>query len=182
MDKIFDFYKREGVISIAQTTDSIVSPKSIEAIKNVVKKYSYKDILSQQVTIKAEAVSEINIILEPLGIEVTDLTFINIVIPRGYVDKIEELELLSESLEIEQQRLAEAKLVTQTELEFANREKQKSIIEAEGIAEANRITSEQVLTDNILELKKLEIQKSLIEKWDGVTPTSTGDNFSIINQ
>lgn len=179
-DKIFDFYKREGVISIADATDTLVSPKSIEAIKNVIKEYSYKDVLSKQTEIKDKSLEMINERLNPMGVLVTDLTLVNIIIPREYVEKIQQRDLLTDSLEIEKQKLEEAKLITQTELEFANRDKQKSIIKAEGIAEANRITSAQTLTNNMLELKKLEIQKELIEKWDGSMPQNTGDNFSLI--
>ncbi len=179
-EKIFDFYKREGVISIATATDTLVSPKSIESIKNVIKEYSYKDILSKQTEIKNKSLEMINQKLNPMGILVTDLTLVNIIIPREYVQKIQQRDLLTDSLEIEKQKLEEAKLITQTELELANREKQKNIINAEGIAEANRITSEQTLTNSMLELKKLEVKKTLIEKWNGVMPQNTGDNFSLI--
>jgi len=46
------------------------------------------------------------------------------------------------------------------------------IVEAEGIAESNRIIHSQTITPVMLEMKKLEIESEKIKKWDGKLPTS----------
>lgn len=43
-DSLVDFYQREGIISIWNVADSIVTPRTVEKTKNVVKDYSFKEV------------------------------------------------------------------------------------------------------------------------------------------
>lgn len=166
-EELFDFYSREGVMDIWEISNSIVSPRAIERLKKVVNQYSYKEIFELQDEIKAKALQEINKDLNKLGIILRDLNFVNILISEEYVSLIQERELVEESMKLAKQRLAKEKLFTQQELEIAKREKQIKILEAEGIAEANKRMNSQGVSQEIIQLKKTENQRILFQQWDG---------------
>ncbi len=179
-DKLMDFYSREGVLSISNVGDSIVTPRVIESIKKVIREYSYKDVLPMQNKIKEEAMVEIKKELEPLGVVLSDFHIINIILPQNYINKLQERELLAESISIEKSKLEEAQLQTETEKEIANRERDKKIIEAEGIAKANELINSQQITPAMIQLKQIERDLKMIDAWNGVLPTSVGNEFSLV--
>jgi hypothetical protein len=180
-DKLQEFYTREGVIPIWEVANSIVTPRAIEAVKKVVNHYSFKEVLLSQTKIKDEVTKEIEAKLDPLGITLTDLNIVNIMIPRAYVQKIQERELVSESTEIAKRRLEEEKTNTQTELEIAERNRQKNTIEAAGFKTAAGVM-EQMLEQKRLEIEeaKLKNVQAAIDKWNGQLPTNVGDGFSLL--
>lgn len=179
--KLRDFYNREGVLSIWDVANSVVTPRAIEAIKKVVNQYSFKDILLEQTAVKDQSMAEIRAKLEPLGVVLTDLNIVNIMVPRPYVAKIEERELVSESTEIAKRKLEEEKTKTETELEIAERNRKTREIEAAGFRAAGSMMGD------MLELKRLEIdearlenEKLAIDKWNGALPTNVGDGFMLM--
>lgn len=167
-DSLVEFYRREGVISIWGVSDSIVMPKVTEKVKNIVKNYSFKEVIGQQIKIKEESQKEIAAALEPLGIKLDDLNIINIRISSDLVKILGERDVLDEKMEI-----------AQKELKIAEQQKQKQIIEAEGIAESNKLISSQQITEQTLELKRIENARQGIEKWDGKVPQQVGGDFTL---
>ncbi len=177
-DELFDFFNKQGVITIWDTANSIVRPRIIEGVKKVVKNYSYREVLKEQSEIKDESMKEINDSLKSLGIKLVDLNFVNIMVPRAYVKTIQEKELITERLGIETEKLEEAKLITERELEIANRNKQMQIIEAQGESEANRLINRQGISDGAIRLKEIEKEIMAIDKWNGELPENVGGDFS----
>ncbi|MBD3238509.1 MAG: hypothetical protein GF332_02630 [Candidatus Moranbacteria bacterium] len=178
--KLVDFYSRYGAqMSIWKTSNEIVSPRVIEEIKNIVKNYSFKQVHEQQAEIKTESMEKIAKVLEPKGIILDDLTLVNIKISQKFVDVFGDKEILEERKQLESAELEQEQIKTQKELEIANREKQKKVIEAEGIKQANALVSSQQINENMLELQRIENEKLKIEKWDGETPENVGGEFSL---
>jgi regulator of protease activity HflC (stomatin/prohibitin superfamily) len=176
-EKLHEFYQREGIISIWDTSQTIVSPRIIEELKRVVRNYSYKNILEQQDQIKEETLTKINQRLLPLGISVEELRFINIMLPPEYTRITGNLEFAEQRLELEHQRLEEEKLMTEREIEKAEREKQMKVIEAQGVVESNKILSQQKFSESLFQLRELEIRKQFLDKWDGELPDHVGGNI-----
>ena len=92
--------------------------------------------------------------------------------PESYLKSQEDL-LKAEN----EWKLAEAALETQKkqaekELLKAENLKDIKIVEAEWIAEYNRIVSEQNLTEQWINMKRLELEEKKIQKWDGKLPGS----------
>lgn len=173
-EKLHEFYQREGIISIWNTSQTIVSPRIIEELKRVVRNYSYKNILEEQDQIKEETLTKVNQRLEPLGITVKELRFINIMLPAEYTRITGNLEFAEQRLELEHQRLEEEKLTTEREIERAQREKQMKVIEAQGVVESNEILSQQNFSSSLFRLREFEIKKQFLEKWDGELPNHVG--------
>ena len=179
-DKLLDFYKREGVITIWDVANSIVMPRVTEKIKNIIKNYSFKEVIDKQIEIKEKALVVINEVLTPLGIILDDINIINIRISSKFIDILGDQNILGEEIEIVQKELKKEKLKTETELEIAEREKSKKVIEAKAIAESSRYINSQRITEANLMLRRLENQKRVIESWNGVLPSSIGGDFSLL--
>lgn len=167
-DSLVDFYQREGIINIWDVADSIVTPRAVEKIKNVVKDYSFKEVTQKQIEVKEDVIKEISTVLDPLGIEVDDLNIVNIRISSDLVKTLGERDILDEKMEI-----------AEKELKIAEQEKAKKVIEAQGIAESNREISSQQITAEMLELKKIENTSQAIKQWDGKMPSQIGGDFSL---
>jgi len=178
-EQLIPFYAREGVITIWDVANSIVTPRAVEKIKNIVMNYSFKEVHSKQMEIKDEALKEIKAVLAPLGIVLDDLNIVNIRIAPKFVDVLGDREIIDEKIEVAEKSLNQEKLETEMELEIAKRNKQKNIIEAEGIAESNRIINQQKITEQMLQLKKIDNYKYLLDKWDGKLPEHVEGDFSL---
>ncbi len=170
-DKRLDFYNTYGPKNIRLVSSDVVMPRLLEVIKGIIRDYGFKEISSRHSEIKKITLQEANEVLLPIGIELQDITILDIRLPESYLKSKEDL-LKSEN----ELKLAEAKLQAQKKeserkvLEAENNKKIK-IIEAQGVAEYNTIVSSENITKNAIEMKKLEIQRLKIEKWDGKMPT-----------
>ncbi|MBD3300515.1 MAG: hypothetical protein GF347_04135 [Candidatus Moranbacteria bacterium] len=179
-EELIEFFRQQGPqMSIWNTSDQIVSPRVIEQIKKVVREYSFKEVHLNQEEIKQKSVEEIQKAIEPLGLELDELNIVNIRISQKFIDVFGETEILEEKRILETAELEQEKIRTEKEIEAAEREKQKRIIEAEGIAEANRIISSQNISPEMLELKRIENKAKQIEKWNGQAPQNVGGDFGL---
>ncbi|MBD3245242.1 MAG: hypothetical protein GF335_04595 [Candidatus Moranbacteria bacterium] len=179
-NKLVDFYRKQGpTMSIWNTADQIVSPRAIEQIKTVVRDYSFKEVHLKQSEIKNRSIEEIQKVLEPLGLELDSINIVNIRISQKFIDVFGNTEILEEKKILETAELEQEQIRTKKELEVAQREKEKKIIEAQGVAEANKIISSQNITPLMLELKKIENQSKQIEKWNGQPPQNVGGDFEV---
>jgi regulator of protease activity HflC (stomatin/prohibitin superfamily) len=166
------FYNQYGAKDIRAISSDIVMPLLLESIKTVIYRYSFKDLSAKSDEIKAATYELAQQKLAEKGISLQYMNIIDIRLPQSYLASQEEL-LKAEN----ERKLAEAALETQKkqaekELLKAENDKQMKIVEAEAIAEYNRIVSEQNLTAQGIEMKKLEIEAKKIEKWDGKLPAS----------
>lgn len=179
-EKRLDFYKKYGAKDIKLVSSDIVMPRLLETIKGIIKGYSYKDISSKHNEIKNITIEEANKILKPIGVELQEVNILDIRLPDTYLKS--KQDLLNAETEL---KLAEAKLETQKKesekkLLEAQNLKSVKIVEAEWIAESNRIINSQAITPEMLEMKKLENESLKISKWDGKLPTSVGKEFEFL--
>jgi regulator of protease activity HflC (stomatin/prohibitin superfamily) len=171
-ENILSFYKNNDYsMSIAKTARFLVEPKVNEELKKIIIKYSYLDVHKKQTEIKKEAIQEIKKVIHPMGLTIEDLNIKNILISRNLTNT-----LVAEK--IAKSKTLEAETETKIAIEIANREKQKKIIEAEGIKIYNEMLKEAETSDKAIKLKELEMQKLWIEKWDGRSPTQIGGEFT----
>ena len=171
------FYKQYGAKNIREISSDIVMPSLLESIKTVIYRYSFKDLSAKSDEIKQATFDLANQKLAEKWIVMQYLNIIDIRLPSSYLKSQEDL-LKAEN----EWKLAEAALETQKkqdekELLQAKNLKEIKIVEAEGIAEYNRIVSEQNLTQQWIEMKRLEIEEKKIQKWDGKLPTSANGGF-----
>lgn len=178
-EKLTEFYTREGAISIWDTANAIVTPRAIEKIKNIIQNYRLLEVHEKQIEIKELAMEEIEKSLKIRGIILDDLNFVNIRIASKFVEILGDREVSDEKLKLEKAELERQKIQTEKELELAERERAKQIINAKGIAESNRLIKQQGMTKEMLELKKIENTKLAIEKWNGEVPQQVGGSFSV---
>ena len=114
-------------------------------------------------------------ILSDYYLTVYDVDVENILISSKFRNTLAESELARKKKEAEEILLEQTKLESERKLVEADNQKKMRIMEAEGIAEYNRLVSRQKVDANIIELKKLDIKNKLIDKWDGKMPVTTGD-------
>lgn len=171
------FYKKFGAKNIRAISSDVVMPILLESIKTVVYRYSFKDLSAQSEEIKQATFDLANEKLAEKWIILQYINIIDIRLPESYLKSQEDL-LKAEN----EWKLAEAALQTQKkqaekELLKAQNLKEIKIVEAEWIAEYNRIVSEQNLTRQWLEMKALELQEKKIQKRDGTLPTTVEGGF-----
>ena len=179
-EKRLEFYKKYWAKDIKLVSSDIVMPRLLESIKWIIKSYSFKEISSKHNEIKNKTIDEANKILKNIWIELQEINILDIRLPQTYLKSKEDL--LNAENEF---KLAEAKLETQKKesekkvLEAENLKKVK-IIEAEWIAESNKIINSQEITDKMLQMKELENEELKIQKWDWKLPTTTWKEFDFL--
>ncbi len=171
------FYNQYWAKNIRLISSDIVMPLLLESIKSVIYRYSFKDLSAKSEEIKQATLELANEKLSDKWIALQYLNIIDIRLPESYLKSQEDL-LKAEN----EGKLAEAALETQKKLaekEFLKAENLKAIkiVEAEAIAEYNRIVSEQSLTTQWIEMKKLELNDKKIQKWNGILPTTVEGGF-----
>ncbi|PID87634.1 hypothetical protein CSB07_00430 [Candidatus Gracilibacteria bacterium] len=176
-EKRLGLYNKYGAKNIKTISSDIVMPKLLEVIKGNIRNYSFKDISSKHNEIKNLTLNEANTVLEKIGIELQDITIIDIRLPKSYLASKEELLKAENGLKLATAKLEEQKKESEKKLLEAQNLKKVKIIEAEALAEYNKIIKSQSITDNMIEMKKLENETMKIKKWDGKLPTTVGDNL-----
>lgn len=173
-ESLLSMYRKYGMKSSAEVVRDIIEPNANEAVKNIVINYPIFEVLLAQSEIKKELYKQLENILGEYYITLYDVDIENILIASKFRNTVAEAELARagkerENILLEQTRLQSERLV----LEAENSKKVK-ILEAESIAEYNRLVSRQTINQNVLELKRLENKAKAIEKWDGKLPSETG--------
>ncbi|QFR39110.1 hypothetical protein A9Q91_02645 [Candidatus Gracilibacteria bacterium 28_42_T64] len=178
-DKRLDFYNKFGAKNIRLVSSEIVMPRLLEVIKGTIKNYSFKDISSKHDEIKEITITEANKKLKELGVSIQDITIIDIRLPKSYLSSKEELLKAENGLKLAEARFEAQKKESEKRLLEAKNLKEVKIIEAEALAEYNKIVKSESVTDNMLEMKKLENETLKIKKWDGKMPSTVGDNSGL---
>ncbi|MEJ2664158.1 MAG: SPFH domain-containing protein [Spirochaetia bacterium] len=173
-------FREYGVMSSAQIIQEIIWPNVNEVTKNIMVDYPISMVLLKQPEIKGKIVTALRQTLQRYYIELIDVDIVNILINQAYRDAIAQTELAVYQRDQESIRLEAAKKEAERRLLEAETRKQEKILEAEGIAEYNRLTSSQRVSASMLEYKRLENQHAAIQKWDGKLPTE-GAFSGIIN-
>ncbi|MBN1797593.1 MAG: hypothetical protein JW822_03390 [Spirochaetales bacterium] len=160
-------FREYGIMSSAELITEIIWPNVNEVTKNIVVDYPISTVLLKQPEIKEKIVSKLAETLHRYYIKIIDVDIVNILINQAYRDAIAQTELAVYERDQESIRLEAAKKQAERRLLEAETRKKEKILEAEGIAEYNRLTSRQLISASMLEYKRLENQRAAIEKWDG---------------
>ncbi len=157
-DKVVDVFNKFGPIEVEQIEDSYLRTRLWDAGRKGIAKYSVIDTYGEKSSEAAVNVQNLfsNDIKE-LGFVVDNLTL--------GVPKPDKSTQAAIDKRVEAAQELERK---QIELKIAEAEAQKKKIEAQGIADYNRIIKESISPE--------VIQNKWIEKWDGVMPKATGSN------
>lgn len=174
-----DFYKLYWAKNIQLVSSDVVMPRLLEVIKGIIRNYWFKDISSKHNEIKNITLIEANKVLEPTWIKLQDITILDIRLPKSYLNSKEDLLKAENELKLAEARLEAQKKESEKKVLEAEHSKQVKIIEAEWIAEYNKIISNEKITDNATLMKQLEIEKLKIEKWDWKLPTSIEWDFEL---
>lgn len=174
-ENILKMYRKYGMRSIEQIIKDIIEPNANEAAKNIIIKYPVFQVLLYQSKIKDELKENLKSILSEYYLTVYDVDIENILISSKFRDTLAESELARKKKEAEEILLEQIKIESQRKLVEAENSKKIKILEAEGMAEYNRLLSRQKVDSTILELKKLENKSKVIDKWDGKLPECTGN-------
>lgn len=174
-----DFYNTYWVKSIKQVSSEVVMPRLLEVIKWIIKEYWFKDISSKHNEIKTITLEKANKVLIPMWIKLQDITIQDIRLPESYLTSKENLLKAENELKLAEARLEAQKKESEKRVAEAESAKKVKIIEAEAIAEYNKIISEETINDDAIEMKKLEIERFKIEKWDWKLPTSIEWNLDL---
>lgn len=177
-DKRLEFYKIHWAKSIREVSSDVVMPNLLEVIKWVIKNYSFKDIWSKHNEIKNITIEEANKVLKEIWIELKDLNILDIRLPSTYLKSKEDLLKAENELKLTEAKLESQKKESERKIIEAENNKKVKIIEAEGVAEYNKIISSENITDKMIEMKKLENDTKRINKWDWRVPSSVWDNFN----
>ncbi len=178
-NKRLQLYKENWAKNIRFVSSDIVMPRILEVINWVIKNYSFKDISNKHWEIKTITIKEANKVLTHIWIEIKDLNILSIKLPDSYIKSKEDLLKAENELKLSQARLESQKKESEKRLLEAQNSKKVKIIEAEALAEYNKIINSQELTPAMIQMKRLEIEELKIQKWDGKMPNSVGEGFEL---
>jgi regulator of protease activity HflC (stomatin/prohibitin superfamily) len=176
--KRLDFYKKYSAKNIQLVSSDIVMPRLLEVIKSIIKWYSFKDISSKHSEIKNITIEEANKVLNPIWIDLQEINILDIRLPETYLKSKEQLLNAENELKLAEAKLEAQKKESEKKLHEAENLKKVKIIEAEAIAEYNKIVNSQDLNDKMIEIKELENEELKIQKWDWKLPTSIWEWFN----
>lgn len=169
-ESMIAFYTKYGQQSEQQIASDVVMPRVLETLKSVIKQYSFRDISSSHAEIKQKAIADTNAVLASLGITIDDINLLDIRLPEAYTESVENLTKAENDLKYAEALLLTQKKQAEQEEYKAESEKRIQIIQAEAIAQYNKILSQNPPSAAMIQLRKLDIEKMKINKWNGILP------------
>ncbi len=176
-EKRLSFYNKYWAKNIRIVSSDIVMPKLLEVIKWTIKNYWFRDISLKRNEVKNIILKEANILLNEIWISLQDITIIDIRLPKSYLASKEELLKSENELKLAEAKFEAQKKESEKKLLEAENLKKVKIIDAEAIAEYNRIINSEKITQDMLKMKELEIETIKIKKWDWKLPNTVWDNL-----
>lgn len=164
------FYTKYGQQNEQQIASDVVMPRVLETLKAVIKQYSFRDISSNHAEIKQKAIADTNVVLASLGITIDDINLLDIRLPDAYTESVENLTKAENDLKYAEALLLTQKKQSEQDEYKAESEKRIQIIQAEAIAQYNKILSQNPPSAAMIQLRKLDIEKMKINKWNGILP------------
>ena len=148
----------------------IISPAILESVKSVTAQYTAEELITKRSEVSDKMEETLIAKIENRGFTVVDFNITDLDFSMVYNQAIENKQ-------VAEQQAKQA----QYELEKAKIENEKKIAEAEANAKVMQIQNEST-TDSALKLKEIELKQQLIQKWNGVLPTTmSGDVTSILD-
>lgn len=167
---MIDFYTKYGQQDEQQIASDVVMPRVLETLKAVIKQYSFRDISSNHAEIKQKAIADTNRVLASLGITIDDINLLDIRLPDAYTESVENLTKAENDLKYAEALLLTQKKQSEQDEYKAESEKRIQIIQAEAIAQYNKILSQNPPSAAMIQLRKIDIEKMKINKWNGILP------------
>ncbi|MBR1540689.1 MAG: prohibitin family protein, partial [Clostridia bacterium] len=145
----------------------VIAPAILEAIKSSMAGYTAEELITKRAEVSNQIQSTLMDKISGRGFTITEFNITNI-------DFSEQYDQAIEAKAVKQQEVVTA----QAELEKQQIQNEKEISIAEKDAKVMELQNSQI-TENTLKLKELEIQQEMVERWDGVLPsTVVGEDFS----
>lgn len=148
----------------------IITPAILESIKSVTAQYTAEELITKRSEVSSNIQEAIIKKLENKNLDITDFNVTNIDFSDSFDQAIEQKAVKQQEVVAAQADMEKQKIQNEKEISIA--EKDAKVMELQN----------QQITDKTLELKKLEVQQALINKWNGVLPSTTlGDNIPMLN-
>lgn len=148
----------------------IISPAILESVKSVTAQYTAEELITKRSEVSDKMQETLIEKIAGRGFKVVDFNITDLDFSDVYNQAIEKKQ-------VAEQQAKQA----QYELERSKIENERKVAEAEANAKVMKIQNEST-TENALRLKEIELKQQLIQKWDGVLPTTmSGDVTSILD-
>ena len=145
----------------------VIAPAILESIKSSMAGYTAEELITKRSEISNQIRSMLTDKISDKGFTITEFNITNI-------DFSEEYDQAIEAKAVKQQEVVAA----QAELEKQRIQNEKEVSIAEKDAKVMELQNSQI-TENTLKLKELEVQEEMIQKLNGVLPsTVVGEDFS----
>jgi len=174
--KVLDIFKELGSQDIEQIQEGYLYQRLFQSARSVVSEYSVLDIFGQKTTeASAKVTEQMYDKSKGLGFIIADVTLGNPEVDDETQKAIDARVKSAQENELKKQELENEKIESAKKEEKARGDKQKRIIDAEGVAEANEKINDSI-TPNLLKLKEMEAR--LEHGWI----TIQGSNGIIVDQ
>ena len=163
--KANSIYKEVGV----DYQTILIQPAILESIKQGMSQYTAEELITKRSEVANIIMSLLKEKLEQKGVLITALNITDLSFSKEFDKAVENKQIVEQETQ-----------KAQYELEKAKVENEKKIENAKADAEVMKQQNKEI-TDEYLKLKELEVQQKIIEKWNGVLPTTTSDTVPFLN-
>ena len=163
--KANSIYKEVGV----DYQTILIQPAILESIKQGMSQYTAEELITKRSEVANIIMSLLKEKLEQKGVLITALNITDLSFSKEFDKAVEDKQIVEQETQ-----------KAQYELEKAKVENEKKIENAKADAEVMKQQNKEI-TDEYLKLKELEVQQKIIEKWNGVLPTTTSDTVPFLN-
>lgn len=143
-----------------QVQDAIIVPAISEVLKSTTPQRTAEEILKQRGSLKEEIENALKPRLAKYGLQVDDVSLVNIGFSEGFTKSIEQKQIAEQDA-----KKAEFEALK------ASRKAEAEVNRAKGTAEAQKLLRQS--------LNRELLEKQAIEKWDGKFPTVMGGNGAV---
>ncbi len=143
-----------------QVQDTIIIPAISEVLKSTTPQRTAEEILKQRGSLKEEIENALKPRLTKYGLQVDDVSLVNIGFSDGFTKSIEQKQIAEQDA-----KKAEFEALK------ASRQAEAEVNRAKGTAEAQKLLRQS--------LNRELLEKQAIEKWDGKFPTVMGGNGAV---
>ena len=152
----------------------IIAPRVSESVKAVSAKFNAGELITQRETVRTQIENLLRTSVQQYNIIITGVTITNFQFSQAFTDTIEQSQVARQQLITQQNVLERTKIDAQQKVVNANAQKNATIAEAEGQAQAI------ILVNDALSKSPNYIEYQKVNKWDGVLPKVNGQNGNII--
>jgi prohibitin 2 len=153
----------------------VIAAKVQEAFKATAAKYTAEDLIAKRDLVKQDAEKLLSERLTPYNIFVQDLNIVDFQwTSQDFINAIEQKQVAAQNVLKAQQDKAKQDVLNLQNISVSETQKQQSILEAQGKAEANRLLQQSISSQLLL----LET----VKKWNGVYPLYVGGDAGTLLQ